>query len=229
MNFVPTASGLGGILGFNQAHLSIPQSMPCPDDGWPGEIPVMASSVPRRVFGKPGGHGRRQGHEDRRPAHQAGSVTKEAGPIRQEAQRRRPGHREGGQIQARGWMPEAGARSQDPGPASDKARPNGPYEARRHKDSEDEVELIEQLIDAARLGSRSEPFSRGMSFCLYASRSGANKKSPRYRQIKTFSSLKNEAAQQYGMEGHRDGVVRALLRVYFANNGFEGAAEEGGM
>ncbi|TNN76180.1 hypothetical protein EYF80_013468 [Liparis tanakae] len=33
-------------------------------------------------------------------------------------------------------------------------------------------------LPAARLGSRSEPFSRGMSFCLYASRSGANKKSP---------------------------------------------------
>ncbi|TNN35032.1 hypothetical protein EYF80_054799 [Liparis tanakae] len=43
------------------------------------------------------------------------------------------------------------------------------------------VVLISQRIDelpAARLGSRSEPFSRGMSFCLYASRSGANKKSP---------------------------------------------------
>jgi len=45
------------------------------------------------------GHGRRQGHEDRRPAHQAGSVTKAAGPIRQEAQRRRQGHWEGCQIQ----------------------------------------------------------------------------------------------------------------------------------
>ncbi|TNN87570.1 hypothetical protein EYF80_002287 [Liparis tanakae] len=33
-------------------------------------------------------------------------------------------------------------------------------------------------LPAAGLGSRSEPFSRGMSFCLYASRSGANKKSP---------------------------------------------------
>ncbi|TNN73011.1 hypothetical protein EYF80_016801 [Liparis tanakae] len=35
--------------------------------------------------------------------------------------------------------------------------------------------IKKKLIDA---GSRSEPFSRGMSFCLYASRSGANKKSP---------------------------------------------------
>lgn len=51
-------SGLGGILGFNQAHLSIPQCMPSPDDGWPGEIPVMASSLPCRVFGKPGVGGR---------------------------------------------------------------------------------------------------------------------------------------------------------------------------
>ncbi|TNN44117.1 hypothetical protein EYF80_045705 [Liparis tanakae] len=33
-------------------------------------------------------------------------------------------------------------------------------------------------LPAARLGSRSEPFSRSMSFCLYASRSGTNKKSP---------------------------------------------------
>ncbi|TNN55244.1 hypothetical protein EYF80_034510 [Liparis tanakae] len=33
-------------------------------------------------------------------------------------------------------------------------------------------------LPAARISSRSEPFSRGMSFCLYASRSGANKKSP---------------------------------------------------
>ncbi|TNN87835.1 hypothetical protein EYF80_001799 [Liparis tanakae] len=39
-------------------------------------------------------------------------------------------------------------------------------------------QLIDAALPAARIGSRSEPFSRGMSFCLYASRSGANKKSP---------------------------------------------------
>jgi len=58
-------------------------------------------------------------------------------PLRQEAQKRRQGYWEGGQVQASGWMQEAGARGQDPG-----ARSNGPYEARRHKYSGEEVELI---------------------------------------------------------------------------------------
>ncbi|TNN80792.1 hypothetical protein EYF80_009026 [Liparis tanakae] len=43
-------------------------------------------------------------------------------------------------------------------------------------------ELISQLIDARCRQRAWQPqrasFSRGMSFCLYASRSGANKKSP---------------------------------------------------
>ncbi|TNN79047.1 hypothetical protein EYF80_010726 [Liparis tanakae] len=43
-------------------------------------------------------------------------------------------------------------------------------------------QLISQLIDASCRQHAWQPqrasFSRGMSFCLYASRSGANKKSP---------------------------------------------------
>jgi len=52
------------------------------------------------------------------------------GKARQEEQRRLI-HWEGGEVQTRGWMQEAGARrqgGQEPGPASDTARSNGPYQ-----------------------------------------------------------------------------------------------------
>jgi len=59
--------------------------------------------------------------------HRKRGQTNKARLLRQEAQRRQ-GHWEGGQVQARGWMQEAG-------PASDTASSNGPCETRNHSSS----------------------------------------------------------------------------------------------
>ncbi|TNN82747.1 hypothetical protein EYF80_006988 [Liparis tanakae] len=83
--------------------------------------------------------GRRQEAGSRRQ--EAGGIAKETRPmrpLRQETQRKRPGHWEGGRAQARGWMQEAGARRQGAGPRSQdqlQAQPVSKNGGRQHIDA----------------------------------------------------------------------------------------------
>ncbi|TNN40117.1 hypothetical protein EYF80_049721 [Liparis tanakae] len=73
--------------------------------------------------------------EEEGPWEEEEGATEETGPW------------QGGQVQARGRKQEAGVRKQDPGPASDTARSNGPYETMlMHPSGEREEERGAQCI-----------------------------------------------------------------------------------